>query len=142
MNENFDLSRFVQAQDPIYDHVLKELRAGQKRSHWMWFIFPQVIGLGRSATSQRYAIRSTKEALAYLAHPVLGERLRECAEILLQVEGKSAHQIFSSPDDMKLKSSMTLFAEISPPGSVFEEVLEKYFNNRRCRQTMRFLGST
>ena len=141
MGQENPLNRYIQSQNPIYDSVLQELKAGKKRSHWMWFIFPQVIGLGRSATSMRYAIQSTREALAYLAHPLLGHRLRECAQILLELEGKSAHEIFSSPDDMKLRSSMTLFAEISPPGSVFEAVLEKYFNDQRCRQTMRFLGS-
>lgn len=133
------LSRFVEAQDGVYARVLGELKDGRKRSHWMWFIFPQVQGLGRSTTSRRFAIQSPQEARAYLDHPILGRRLKECCEILLALEGRSAHEIFSSPDDLKLRSSMTLFAEISEPGNPFEQVLDHYFNGQRCPRTTAFL---
>ena len=135
-----DLSRFLQAQQGIYEIALSEIRQGQKRSHYMWFVFPQFAGLGISATSQRYAIRSLSEAVAYLEHPVLGRRLAECAEALLRMEGRSARQIFGSPDDMKLMSSATLFAHVSPAGSVFERVLDKYFRGERDRQTLHLIG--
>ncbi len=135
-----DLRRFVDAQDGSYEAAISEIRRGQKRSHWMWFIFPQSAGLGISATSQRYAIKSAAEAVAYLNHPVLGIRLVECADALLGIEGRSAQQIFGSPDDMKLKSSATLFAHVSPPGSVFERVLDRYFRGERDDKTLRLLG--
>ena len=109
----FDLSRFLAAQDPIYPEALSEIRAGRKRTHWIWFVFPQAFGLGASHTAQHYAIRSLAEARAYLVHPVLGNRLRECAESLLQLGGKSASEIFGHPDDVKLRSSMTLFASVA-----------------------------
>lgn len=138
-SDPFDLVRFVDAQASCFGAALAELRVGEKRTHWMWFVFPQVEGLGSSAMAQRYAIGSRGEAEAYLAHPVLGARLRECAEALLSVEGRSAHEIMGSPDDLKLQSSMTLFAEVDRSGSVFEAVLATYFGGRRCEQTLRFL---
>lgn len=136
----YDLSRFLRAQEGDYDHALSELRAGRKRSHWMWYIFPQLAGLGSSEISRRYAIRSTDEARAYLGHRVLGPRLRECAEAVLEVEGRSAHEIFGSPDDLKLRSSATLFACASAAGSVFERLLAKYFGGEPDPVTLRLLG--
>ena len=135
-----DLRRFVEAQDGSYEAAISEIRRGQKRSHWMWFIFPQYVGLGTSATSQHYAVKSAAEAVAYLNDPVLGMRLVECADAVLRIEGRSAQQIFGSPDDMKLKSSATLFAHVSPPGSVFERVLDKYFRGEQDGKTLRLLG--
>src|SRR5688572_10513048 len=114
-----DLNRFVRSQYAMYDRALAEIRGGEKRSHWMWYIFPQFDGLGSSPTARAFAIKSVDEARAYLAHPVLGPRLVSCAEAALGVEGRSASQIFGSPDDMKLRSSATLFAAVSPAGSVF-----------------------
>src|SRR6476620_2362616 len=123
VNDPFDLSRFVAAQKTDYTQALAEIRAGRKRSHWMWFVFPQIEGLGHSSMSRRYAIKSVAEARAYLEHRVLGPRLLECCEAALGVEGRSAHEIFGSPDDMKLRSCGTLFASVSPPGSVFHRLL-------------------
>ena len=136
----FELCRFLEGQQSTYGQALSELRAGRKRSHWMWFVFPQFDGLAFSSTSKHYAIKSEEEAQAYLEHPVLGPRLRECAEAVLQVEGRTAHDIFGSPDDLKLKSSATLFAAVSPPGSVFERLLDKYFEGERDEKTLRLLG--
>ena len=127
MTDPFHLQRFVTAQDEVYDDVVSELTAGHKESHWMWFVFPQVAGLGFSLNAEFYAIGSRAEAAAYLEHPVLGARLRECAELLLAVKGRSATQIFGVPDDVKLRSSMTLFAQVAAQDSVFSKVLEKYF---------------
>ena len=127
MPEHDDLRRFVEAQDGVYERALGELRGGRKTGHWMWFVFPQIAGLGFSAMSQRYAIGSLAEARAYLAHPVLGERLRECAAAVLAVEGSSAEQIFGGIDAVKLRSCMTLFHRADPSEPVFEAVLEKYF---------------
>jgi uncharacterized protein (DUF1810 family) len=135
----FDLERFLSAQRPRYGTALAEVKAGRKRTHWMWFVFPQVLGLGRSATSTQYAIGSLEEARQYLAHPVLGARLTECAEALLAVEGRSASDIFGYPDDLKLRSSMTLFAEAAGPGSVFERVLQKYCGGRKDARTTELL---
>jgi len=125
-----DLQRFVDAQDAggTYERAVQELRAGRKTSHWMWFVFPQIAGLGRSPTARRYAIESLEEARAYLAHPVLGPRLRECAAILAALEGRSAEEILGGIDAMKLRSSMTLFARADPDEPVFAAVLEKYFD--------------
>lgn len=123
----FDLERFVRAQAPVYDAVLDELRAGRKRSHWMWFIFPQIAGLGLSEMAQRYALASLDEAAAYLAHPVLGERLRECAALVLAGPGGSADEIFGHPDNMKFHSSMTLFAAVPGTDPLFGQNLDKYF---------------
>ena len=134
-----DLDRFVEAQAGDYERALAELRSGRKRSHWMWYVFPQLAGLGFSPTSRRYAIKSLAEARAYLAHPVLGPRLIECVQAALDVEGRSAHEIFGSPDDMKLKSCATLFACVSPAGSLFERLLDKYFGGERDGKTLRLL---
>jgi len=135
-----DLQRFIAAQEGVYEQALEEVRQGRKRSHWMWFIFPQLYGLGMSAMSQRYAIRSLDEARAYLAHSVLGERLRACFETALAVEGRSAYEIFGSPDDMKFHACATLFALVAPPGSVFQRALEKYFAGQPHRKTLTLLG--
>ena len=134
-----DLKRFVQAQEGDYERALAEVRSGRKRSHWMWYIFPQFAGLGFSATSMRYAIKSIAEAETYLRHPLLGPRLIECTEAVLGLQGRSAHDIFGSPDDMKLRSCATLFAFVSPPGSVFEELLDSYFQGERDGETLRLL---
>jgi uncharacterized protein (DUF1810 family) len=127
MADPFDLDRFVRAQDPVLDQVRRELADGRKRSHWMWFVFPQLRVLGRSATALRYGIGSLAEAKAYLAHPVLGPRLAECTELVNRVEGRSVHQIFGSPDDLKFHSSMTLFAAADHEAPVFREALGKHF---------------
>ena len=135
----YGLARFVEAQRDTYDQALAELRSGRKRTHWMWWVFPQVAGLGVSATSQRYAIKSASEAAAYLAHPVLGPRLIESVESILAITGRRAHDIFGSPDDMKLRSCATLFAQVAEPGSVFERVLDQYFAGEPDDQTLRLL---
>ncbi len=142
MSDPHDLDRFVRAQESDYATALSELKSGRKRSHWMWYVFPQFEGLGFSLTSRRYAIKSLAEAKAYLEHPVLGPRLRECAEAVLGVEGRSAHQIFGSPDDLKLKSCATLFQRVSPPGSVFGRLLEKYFAGESDQKTIELLEAT
>jgi uncharacterized protein (DUF1810 family) len=121
-----DLQRFVDAQEPVYRRVCAELAAGAKTSHWMWFVFPQLRGLGRSAIAEHFGIASREEALAYLQHPLLGPRLRQCTRLVLQVEGRTLSQIFGSPDDLKFRSSMTLFAAVAPDESVFRRALEKY----------------
>jgi len=121
------LRRFVDAQGPTYPTALGELRAGRKRSHWMWFIFPQIAGLGRSAMAQEFALSSLDEAAAYLAHPLLGPRLRECTALVAGIEGRSVGEIFGYPDDMKFRSSMTLFARAAPAEPIFALCLEKYF---------------
>ncbi len=137
--EPFALGRFISAQEGIYSSVLAELRRGQKRTHWMWFIFPQIDGLAHSTTSKHYAIKSIEEARHYLNHPVLGTRLLECAETVLAIEGRSVSEIFGYPDDLKLKSSMTLFAYVADPRSVFVRVLEKYFNGEQDVRTLDLL---
>ena len=139
-DDPYNLGRFVEAQEGDYERALSEIRSGRKRSHWIWYIFPQIDGLGFSSMSQRYAIRSIAEADAYLKHPVLGPRLVECCEAILGVEGRSAFQILGSPDDMKVKSCATLFACVSPPGSVFERVLKKYFRGGRDDKTLQLVG--
>jgi uncharacterized protein (DUF1810 family) len=126
MNDRFKLKRFVDAQAQIYPQVVAELRAGRKQSHWMWFIFPQISGLGHSAMAQKYAIGSRQEAAAYLAHAVLGPRLRECTDLVLAVENRSIHDILGSPDDMKFRSSMTLFAEVADH-DLFRRAIARYF---------------
>jgi uncharacterized protein (DUF1810 family) len=127
MNDRFNLQRFVDAQARVYEEVRRELRAGRKESHWMWFVFPQIAGLGQSPTSIRFAIASLEEARAYLADPILGPRLRECAKLALDVEGKTARQIFGPIDEMKFRSSMTLFAAAAREEPLFSGCLEKYF---------------
>ncbi len=143
-DDRFGLNRFVQAQEEIYSRALTEIRLGRKRSHWMWFIFPQIDGLGYSSTAKFYAIKSEDEAKAYLNHPLLGKRLIECAEALLNVTGRSAAEIFGYPDELKLRSSMTLFASVSEPGSVFSRVLDQYYGSQPDPQTLALLrgGST
>jgi uncharacterized protein (DUF1810 family) len=136
MDDPHGLARFVQAQAPVYAQALAELRAGRKRSHWMWFVFPQIPGLGTSPMAQRYAIASLDEATAYLAHPVLGARLRECAQATLGVDGRSAHDILGSPDDLKFHSSMTLFHRAAPAEPVFGDCLKKYFGGQEDPQTL------
>jgi uncharacterized protein (DUF1810 family) len=137
-NDPFDLERFVQAQAPDYDRALAELRNGEKRSHWMWYIFPQIDGLGHSSMSRRYSIKSAGEARAYLGHPILGPRLRECAAVVNGIVGRSALEIFGSPDDMKLRSCATLFAAVSDD-AIFEQVLQKYFGGQKDKDTLRLL---
>ncbi|HSE74880.1 MAG TPA: DUF1810 domain-containing protein [Dongiaceae bacterium] len=127
MAEGFDLQRFVDAQAPVYGRVCGELRNGRKQSHWMWFIFPQIAGLGHSPMAQRYAISSLAEAKAYLEHPILGPRLRECTRLVLSVEGRSAREILGAPDDMKFRSCLTLFAHAAPEEPLFHDALRKYF---------------
>ena len=136
MDERFRLQRFVDAQQPVYAAVLSELRSGRKRSHWMWFIFPQVAGLGRSVTSQTFAVTSLAEAAAYVAHPTLGPRLRECAALVAGIEGRSIDEIFGHPDDLKFHSSMTLFARAAPGEPIFGACLQKYFGGRPDPQTL------
>jgi uncharacterized protein (DUF1810 family) len=139
-DDPYNLSRFLQAQEGDYERALSEIRGGQKRTHWMWYIFPQLDGLALSSTSKHYSIKGVEEARAYLDHPVLGPRLRECAEAVVRVGGRSAAAIFGSPDDLKLRSCATLFACVSPPGSVFDRLLEKYYGGRRDDKTLRLLG--
>jgi uncharacterized protein (DUF1810 family) len=139
VDDPHDLARFVDAQALAYDHALAEIRSGRKRSHWMWYVFPQLAGLGLSAMSARFAIRSLDEARAYLRHPVLGPRIHECFDALLRINGRSAHDIFGSPDDLKLRSCATLFAEVAPPDSVFVRVLDRYFDGRRDERTLSLL---
>jgi uncharacterized protein (DUF1810 family) len=140
-SDPYDLRRFEDAQAGVYTRALAELRRGRKESHWMWFVFPQCAGLGSSAMSERYAIHSADEARAYLAHPLLGARLVECADALLAVTGRTAREILGSPDDMKLRSSATLFAAVSPAGSVFQRILEQYYGGAEDAVTQRFLAS-
>jgi len=141
-NDSDNLSRFTSAQEGIFENVLAELRSGQKRTHWMWFIFPQIDGLGHSSTTRYYSIKSKNEARNYLDHPVLGARLVKCAELLLAIDGKSVTDIFGFPDDIKLKSCMTLFATVAGPDSVFAHVLEKYFDGQQDEKTISLLGNS
>jgi uncharacterized protein (DUF1810 family) len=139
-NDPFDLNRFLSAQKEVYDRALAELRGGRKRSHWMWYLFPQIEGLGHSPTTRLYSIKSLDEARQYLAHPILGKRLIECTEAVLAVRGLSAEDIFGHPDDWKLQSSMTLFELVSGPDAVFSRVLERYFQDRRDPRTLEIVG--
>lgn len=138
MDDPFDLQRFVTAQAPVYGDVCAELAAGRKSSHWMWFVFPQLKGLGRSATAQHYGIAARAEADAYWRHPLLGPRLKQCTELVLAVDGRSANQIFGSPDDLKFRSCMTLFAQATG-APVFRQALDKYFGGEDDEQTLRRL---
>jgi uncharacterized protein (DUF1810 family) len=140
VDDPYDLSRFEIAQDHEYEQALAEIKRGQKRSHWIWYIFPQIEGLGFSPMSRLYSIKTVAEARSYLAHPRLGSRLVECAEAALSVEGRSASEIFGSPDDLKLKSCATLFATVTPPDSVFARLLDKYFGGERDGKTLQILG--
>lgn len=140
MTESFDLDRFVHAQAPVYARVVSELRTGLKQSHWMWFIFPQIAGLGHSAMSQRYAISSLQEAREYLYHPLLGPRLRECTQLVTAVSGKSIDSILGSPDNMKFRSSMTLFVHAADENREFVEAIRKYFNGHFDQATLERLN--
>ena len=136
---SYDLNRFITAQERSYDAALSEIKSGRKRTHWMWYIFPQIEGLGRSSTAQYYAISDLQEAKEYYAHPVLGPRLVEISEALLKLDGDNATTVMGYPDDLKLKSSMTLFA-IASGAPVFSKVLDKYFDGRQDRWTVKILG--
>lgn len=135
-----DLKRFTDAQETSYATALAEIKNGRKRTHWMWYIFPQIAGLGSSETSKFYAIKNKTEAEEYLRHPALGKRLAEIAEALLEIEGKTANQIFGSPDDVKLKSSMTLFGALDDTNLVFQRVLDKYFGGAKDKRTLQLIG--
>jgi len=137
----FDLQRFVDAQDRVYDTVLSELRGGRKRSHWIWFVFPQLRGLGRSGTAEHYGISSLDEARAYLAHPVLGHRLRECTGLVAAIDGRSVDEIFGWPDNLKVRSSMTLFAHATDDNSGFRAVLDKFYDGEEDPATLELLNS-
>ncbi len=140
MADPFTLQRFVDAQDRVYAAALDELRRGRKETHWMWFVFPQLAGLGHSPMAQRFAISGLAEARAYLGHPMLGPRLTECTEAVNGVAGRTAHEIFSSPDDLKFRSSMTLFSQASAAGNVFEQALGRYFEGEMDRRTLDLLS--
>jgi len=140
MPDPYHLQRFLEAQDRTYTQACAELRQGSKRTHWMWFIFPQILGLGSSAMAARFAISSRAEAAAYLAHPILGPRLRECTRLVNQVEGRSIDEIFGYPDDLKFHSSVTLFAQATADNQVFLDALEKYFAGEPDPLTLRQLG--
>ena len=139
-DDPFDLKRFVDAQAPVYDNVLDELRDGRKRSHWMWFVFPQLRGLGGSPMAARYGISSLEEARAYLRHGVLGPRLRECTRLVNRVQGRSVAEIFGSPDDLKLRSSMTLFARATDDNEDFVALLDKYYDGQEDQLTVERLA--
>jgi uncharacterized protein (DUF1810 family) len=142
--DQFDLQRFVDAQEPVYDEVLGELRSGRKRSHWIWFVFPQLRGLGRSPTAQRFGISSLDEARAYVDHDVLGRRLRECARLVAQIEGRSADDVFGWPDNLKVRSSMTLFAHATDDPDIqadFRAVLDKFYDGVQDPATVEQLNT-
>jgi uncharacterized protein (DUF1810 family) len=140
MATDFNLERFVEAQNGVYETALAELRAGRKRTHWMWFIFPQIEGLGHSAMAQRYAIRSADEAAAYLAHPVLGPHLRACAAAVASHADRGVDEIFGHPDNLKFHSSMTLFADVAPDEAIFQACLDQFFDGRADPATLERLG--
>jgi uncharacterized protein (DUF1810 family) len=140
MTNDYNLQRFLDAQDGVYGAVLDELRAGRKSSHWIWFIFPQISGLGRSGMAQTFAIASLEEAKAYLQHPVLGPRLRECTQLVFNVEGRSAEQIFGYPDHLKFRSCLTLFMTATTDNNVFKDALIKYFDGKPDKLTLDLLA--
>lgn len=142
MADPYHLDRFLKAQEDSYDTALDELRAGRKRSHWIWFIFPQIAGLGHSPTSQYYAIKSLEEAIAYLAHPILGGRLHECLKALQTLEQTDANQVFGELDAVKFRSSLTLFAEADPADPIVEVALDRWFDGRKDERTLRLLGTS
>lgn len=135
----FNLNRFISAQQGIYERVVSELQAGRKASHWMWFIFPQIKGLGFSLTTRKYAIQSTDEAKAYLEHELLGGRLIQCTQLVLDIQGKTISEILGYPDDLKFRSSMTLYSLIAKPGNIFSIALEKYFDSEKDMRTLELL---
>ena len=138
MSDPFDLERFVASQNAMWPRVMAEMTTGRKQSHWIWFVFPQIAGLGSSFRSEHFAITGHAEALAYLAHPLLGPRLREITELVLSIKNRNAHEIFGDPDDLKFRSSMTLFDAVSP-GGIFAGALDKYFNGERDDRTLSIL---
>lgn len=140
MSDPYNLRRFLDAQQPVYETVRAELKDGRKRSHWIWFIFPQIEGLGKSDMARRYSISSREEAVAYLDHVVLGQRLRECAMLVASLNGRSIEDIFGYPDDLKFRSSMTLFAEVATDGGIFRKCLEKYFGGKPDVKTLALLS--
>lgn len=140
MDDPYNLQRFIIAQQPVIENVLAELQAGRKQSHWMWFIFPQVKGLGHSDMARKFAISSLEEAAAYLQHPILGKRLRECSRLVAAIEGRTIEQIFGYPDDMKFQSSMTLFSEATEDNEIFLQCLRKYFAGKIDSHTFAQLG--
>jgi uncharacterized protein (DUF1810 family) len=139
-NDPYDLNRFLEAQQDDFAQALAEITSGRKRTHWMWYIFPQIDGLAFSSTSKHYSIKSIDEAKAYLVHPILGPRLQQCVEAALRCHGRSATAIFGTPDDLKLRSCATLFAAVSPPDSAFERLLQKFFDGEPDRKTLGLLG--
>ncbi len=139
-DDPFELNRFLEAQELMYATALSELKNGRKRSHWMWFVFPQIDGLGSSSTAKRYAIKSTEEAKAYLNHPILGARLTECTKTLLNIKGLSASAIFGYPDDLKFCSSMTLFEHVTSKDSLFSRALDQYCGGERDEKTLAIIG--
>jgi uncharacterized protein (DUF1810 family) len=139
MKDTFNLRRFTDAQDRVFEHVVQELTEGQKRGHWMWYIFPQIQGLGHSPTAQRFAISSREEAVAYLEHPILGTRLRQCTQLVNSIEGRSIKQIFYHPDHLKFRSSMTLFMASTTDNEIFKEALDKYFVGKPDNLTLDIL---
>ena len=141
-DDPWNLQRFVEAQAPVIEDVEAELRAGRKRTHWMWYVFPQMEGLGRSRTARRYAIASRDEAKAYLTHSTLGPRLRECTALVNDIEGRSANEIFGSPDDLKFRSSMTLFGAVADDPTPFEAALERYYDGEPDPKTLELLGES
>ena len=138
----FQLQRFIEAQDNCYARVVAELRDGKKRTHWMWFVFPQLAGLGRSSTAVYYAIKDLEEAKAYLNHAILGARLRECTDILLQQEGLSASDVFGYPDDLKFRSAMTLFGHVAADSTLFDDAIIKYCHGQKDERTLALIHST
>ena len=140
MDDLYDLERFVEAQQGSYEQALGELRAGRKRSHWIWYVFPQIAGLGSSSTARRYAIVSLDEAQAYLRHPLLGDRLRACTDAVNGLTGRTANAVFGTPDDMKFRSSMTLFGRADPSEPRFQEALAKYYDGQEDTRTVEKLG--
>ncbi len=141
-NDPYDLKRFLAAQEGVYERALAELKAGRKQTHWMWYIFPQIDGLGYSPTAKHYAIKGKEEARQYLSHPVLGKRLVECTEAVLSLRGGSVSEIFGYPDDLKFRSSMTLFEKIAGLGSVFSSALDRYCSGERDAATLRLIGKS
>jgi uncharacterized protein (DUF1810 family) len=142
VHDAFNLKRFVDAQEPVFPEVLLELERGHKRTHWMWFVFPQLAALGRSSTAKHFGLHSLEEARAYWMHPLLGPRLHQCCETLMKVEGRSAHEVFGSPDDLKLCSCLTLFEIAVPDEPVFAQCLEKYYRGRRDELTQALCRSS